>query len=303
MSIINQQFENLGAVRKSGLMALPLAKTYFPRLLHATFRNFTEPVTETRITHFHDIYHLVLVTGGRGHFVVGDKLQPTEPGLLFITSPGEPHAFMNVGEETTEYCEVTFEFTDTQGKPLTLPFHEALGTWAGCRCQPISVAAVSTELHVTLMEEIENMVRDGVSRKDHLDLLLNASLTRIFLALFAQLYQSVPVTKENDSMQHVREYIHHHYSRPLTLPQLARLARVSPNYLSRKFKQRFGMTPINYQQKLRIQTAANLLRATTHEIKEIAEVTGFSDVYFFSKIFKKTQGIPPGAYRKEARSM
>jgi len=57
-----------------------------------------------------------------------------------------------------------------------------------------------------------------------------------------------------------------------------------------------------YQHRLRIQAASNLLLTTQHPIKKIADLVGFNDVYFFSRMFKKHKGTPPGRFRRVASS-
>jgi len=59
-----------------------------------------------------------------------------------------------------------------------------------------------------------------------------------------------------------------------------------------------GCPPIAYQIKLRIESACNLLRFTSRPCKRIALNVGYSDVYHFSKSFKKLIGVSPSLYRK-----
>jgi AraC-like DNA-binding protein len=297
----NQQFDNLQKPHFIGSLIVPYKKPYFAHLLHAAAGKLNQGSKKARQTHQHDIYHIVLVTNGHGHFVIGNKLIRAEPGHLFLTSPKEPHSFLNAIGENAQYSEVTFEFRNHEGEPLTKPFHEVLSVWAGTSCRSVSHTIISGQLHLDLLHEIEQMIRQGSLQIPNLELSLNTSLNKIFLSLVHHINE-LPDTTASNRIDEVQEYIRSNVYQTLTLTRLAKLASLSPSYLSRRFKQRFGIPPMVFQQRLRIQSAANLLRTTDYPIKHISEITGFSDIYFFSRIFKKNQGQPPGRFRKTARN-
>ncbi|MNN92645.1 HTH-type transcriptional activator RhaS [compost metagenome] len=69
------------------------------------------------------------------------------------------------------------------------------------------------------------------------------------------------------------------------------------NYLYHFMKTHLGITPMQYIYKRRLDKAKDLLTSTDDTLADIASVTGFSDVYHFSKSFKKNTGISPRAYR------
>jgi AraC-like DNA-binding protein len=298
LNIINRIYMNTVAEPpQNGVFGLPLQEPWFVHIIHVTFRNY-HPPSYGRKSHVHDVYHIVLVSEGEGTFIVDNKPRYCERGDVVLTSPGEWHSFTYEGKRL-EYCEVTFEFRNRRGEVLTLPFHEVLAAWSGRSCPMIQVATTNPELHRTIMSEIESMARAGLSQeRDHL-LKLSAGLGRIFLALYTHLHSS-PKPSHADPMQRVHEFVHRHFNEQLTLEQLAEIADVTPNYLSRRFKTRYGTTPITYQHRLRAQAAADLLKTTEHPIKRIAEMVGFRDVYFFSRMFRKVRGVPPAKYRKTA---
>ncbi|MBQ4151248.1 MAG: helix-turn-helix transcriptional regulator [Clostridia bacterium] len=79
---------------------------------------------------------------------------------------------------------------------------------------------------------------------------------------------------------------------------LAEKAAVSEVYFRRVFKSQYGTSPKQYIQNLRIRTAENLLRNEYLSITSIAEMSGFSSVYHFSRTFKKATGYTPSEYVK-----
>lgn len=98
---------------------------------------------------------------------------------------------------------------------------------------------------------------------------------------------------------HAMKYIKEHYQRDISLSELAEVAGVSPNYLSRLFKEETGINFVDWLNKLRIEKAVQLMENSTMKIYEIAEKVGFSNYKYFSSIFKKITGHTPKQYQKQ----
>lgn len=82
--------------------------------------------------------------------------------------------------------------------------------------------------------------------------------------------------------------------------ELAASLHMSYGHLCRVYKQRTGITLIERMNRIRLEKAATLLREPSSPlVKEVAELAGFPDIYYFSKAFKKRYGLSPQSYRKE----
>ncbi|MCR8636522.1 AraC family transcriptional regulator [Paenibacillus radicis (ex Xue et al. 2023)] len=93
------------------------------------------------------------------------------------------------------------------------------------------------------------------------------------------------------------EYITLHFNKPLNLKNLSRTCHVHPAHLSRQFKKETGMTLTEFQQRQRIKEAKLLLSKNHASIAWIAGYVGFDDAGFFTRIFKKLEGMTPTEYR------
>ncbi len=98
--------------------------------------------------------------------------------------------------------------------------------------------------------------------------------------------------------QKVFKYIQQNLHKEFSLTDLAGIMDLNPAYFSSLFTQTMGISPIDFVNKRRIESAQRLLLGTHKTLKEIAAQTGFKDVYYFSRMFKKIAGIPPAGYRK-----
>ncbi len=76
------------------------------------------------------------------------------------------------------------------------------------------------------------------------------------------------------------------------------LKNISQKYFRTLFKTKFGTTPLQYAIEIKLLKSAKLLRETNLSITETAETCGFSDIYYFSRLFKKKYGISPRAFSK-----
>ncbi len=86
-----------------------------------------------------------------------------------------------------------------------------------------------------------------------------------------------------------------------TMDEIAQICGVSEGYFRKLFREYSGVNPIEFRQKHRIEKAKQLLLLDTHSIGEIADELNFSDIYHFSKTFKKITGISPQKYAKQIK--
>ena len=83
----------------------------------------------------------------------------------------------------------------------------------------------------------------------------------------------------------------------LNLNSIANHFQISPAYLSKKFKEQYQQSVIDYLYEVRITTAVSLLLETNLKISDIATMSGFVDSNAFIRIFKKIKGTTPGKYK------
>lgn len=95
-----------------------------------------------------------------------------------------------------------------------------------------------------------------------------------------------------------KEYIDQHLADKLTLNQVAEIVCLSPNYFSSMWKKEMQVGFVDYITEQRVEKAKELFATTDLRTHEVAELTGFGDDSYFSKIFRKVSGKNPGSFRK-----
>ncbi len=97
------------------------------------------------------------------------------------------------------------------------------------------------------------------------------------------------------------DYIANHFhNASLKISDLAALCEMSERYFSQIFSAYYGLTPKQYILNMRMEMARSLLSNGRSTIKEIAEQCGFSNAYYFTRLFHETVGLSPTEYRKNA---
>ncbi|MCM3627091.1 response regulator [Paenibacillus glycanilyticus] len=104
--------------------------------------------------------------------------------------------------------------------------------------------------------------------------------------------------KEHSIMRDIAKYMEQHYNREVTLQDISDRFYLSREYISRRFKQEMGENVFDYLGRIRVEKAKLLLQNPNLKIAQIAEMVGYDDDKYFSKVFKKFEGQSPNQYRK-----
>jgi AraC-like DNA-binding protein len=100
------------------------------------------------------------------------------------------------------------------------------------------------------------------------------------------------------ALKRAERFIWENYQKKITLNEAAEAAGLSPAYFSTVFKQEMGESFSQYLNRFRIEAACSALLNTELDISNIAQVCGYDDSSWFSKIFKSQTGMSPAQFRK-----
>lgn len=125
----------------------------------------------------------------------------------------------------------------------------------------------------------------------------NLSLVYRILADFENQFPSEHTSVIPSRMLETKEYIDYNFHLPLSISELAFRASVSESYFRKEFKQYFGLSPVAYIQKVRIENAKSMLLVGCYQVSEIATQCGFDNISYFSYVFRNHTGMTPSEYR------
>ena len=96
----------------------------------------------------------------------------------------------------------------------------------------------------------------------------------------------------------VKSFLDEHYKEKLSLESVSSHFFIDKHYLARLFKEHYGVTLVTYLQQVRITHAKRMLRFTDKSIEEIGLECGIGELNYFSRVFKKLEGVSPSEFRR-----
>ena len=147
-----------------------------------------------------------------------------------------------------------------------------------------------------LPKQYEQEIEQLITQMRQADgLCLSLSLAYRILHILLQI--GAPRKAEEPLIERLTAYIREHYREKISYERFAQELHISKSGLFRLFGSRFGKPPSRYINEYRISIATALLESTERSVKDIAYSVGFPDEFYFSKLFKKINGMAPSAYR------
>ena len=162
--------------------------------------------------------------------------------------------------------------------------------------EPIETDSFAFKLNNT--NEIYSLI-ERIERQNSTDgnsLLATSDFYRLLSVIESYRFQTYH--KHDERSKHAKEYIDLHFKETDCLENAAIESKVSRRRFNDLFKALFNSTPNRYLTSVRIKKAKELLLNPEISIKRIAELSGFEDFYYFSKVFKKETGLSPMQFRK-----
>lgn len=133
------------------------------------------------------------------------------------------------------------------------------------------------------------------------DMRINKSLSALLTLLMEQSWhpESKMVSRKRLELVEIKNYLDEHYTEKIVLDDLTERYYINKYYLTKIFKETYGSTINGYIIAKRITRAKQLLRFTDMTVDEIGNAVGMGDANYFSRTFRKVEGISPREYRKQ----
>ncbi len=163
----------------------------------------------------------------------------------------------------------------------------------------------SPVFHVDAVENISSTLTEIynlASSSDYIkDMRINEKLSVLLTFIMEQSWhpESRSIGRKKLELAEIRAYLDEHYTDKLSLEDLTEKFYINKCYLTRIFKETYGTTVNGYLIEKRITKAKRLLRFTDLTVEEIGVAVGMADPNYFSRMFRKIEGISPREYRKQ----
>ena len=254
--------------------------------------------------HNHDLFHYIYVAGGGGNIKIGIDDYPLFDDELFMIPSKVVHCFTADNKSGLKTIEVKFE---VKNKDL----FDKLNSMMDYRCR-------FDDLKVRHL--LENIICEGTNKSIYYKDIINLKFLEVLLNLARRFekdhsnmmdpleienidiedLKSIKAT--NSSLKETLLYMERNLESKLDLDGLARYCKMNRYHFNKLFNSNYGIPPIQYLNMLRLAKAKELLKYSELNITQIASVTGFSDIHYFSHYFKSKENMSPMQYMKNNRS-
>lgn len=147
---------------------------------------------------------------------------------------------------------------------------------------------------------LDNIYKTAVSSSYVRDMKINALISDLLVNLMEDAWnpENVALTDKQKEIQKIKVFLDSNYNTRITLDSLSSWFLIDKFYLCEQFKEHYGITINDYLTNVRITEAKKLLRFSNKTMEEIAEAIGINGAAYFSRLFKRVEGITPSSFRK-----
>lgn len=237
--------------------------------------------------HFHDTFSIGAITGGRSTYINGRRREAVGAGAVVVMNPGEVHACNPIADQPWSYTMLYVD-RDWLGS-----LQQELGLGADQDLRALGTTLTTDALLFRGLNDLGTVLLDADSEL----LQKQSAAVEFFCAVQLQLDPAAMIAEgDHAKLRHAAEFISDNRTEALTLAQICSAAELSPSYLIRAFKRRYGMTPHAYLINRRVQYGQSQLRRG-RAIAEVALDAGFADQAHFQRAFKRLLAATPRQYR------
>ena len=256
-------------------------------------------------SHWHEEIEITYVCAGSGKYRIDSTDYTIRQGDIIFIAPNTIHSGGMADAQTLKTDVFIFHTNllcpanaDAQINQFLTPIKN------GAVCIP-SIIHPADRAYT----DLKNVLFAGKScmeKKEYaFQLEVKAQLLQFFTLLYRNAYVqmqrvSFSYTKNEERIKAVIEYIERNYPAHLPVERLAQISGFSPCHFMNLFKKYTGSTCTSFVNQFRLDCAARKLLETDDSVLSIALNTGFNNVSFFNRAFKKQFGQTPGQYRKRS---
>lgn len=224
-------------------------------------------------------YQLIYIYKGAGHFYLNQKWEELLAGNVVLYRPMEPQWYAYYAKDKPEIYWI--HFTGSQCEAV-------LNRYAVENCY------IGENLSVKLL--FQYIITELQLKKMHYENIVLANFS-ILLSTIHRSFEKTLRPYENDfTIDRLICELNSKYMQDWSVASMADFCKLSDSYFSHTFRQRMGVSPMRFLNNLRIEKAKDFLMTNSMSVAAAAQLAGFKDPLYFSRVFKKYTGIAPNEF-------
>lgn len=267
---------------------------------------FQEDIINSHIDlHTHEFAEIIYVTSGECIQTIDGFAYHLKRGDMLFINRGSTHEFIPVNPFSYyNICfspEIIIKRVIDRHNAIELLSLSSLESLQSTDALPLSRFSFRGEERQWLEALLQDMHMEYMSDQSERNAILESYMTILIAKILRKIHCSISETQKELSgvWRAISEFIDENLNQKISLEDLAQQCFYNPSYFSRTFKQKFGLSPIEYIARERSKMAASLLTTTTLSMDAIAEKCGYGDKSSLYRAFEKNYGCSPSDYRKE----
>jgi AraC-like DNA-binding protein len=235
-------------------------------------------------------YLLVYTLHGQGILSYGGQEYTVSPGQVFFIDCRQRQYYAQTGTEPWEIYWVHFN-----GNGCSAYWKAICQTADGQPGEPLAWAE-----QAAFVDPIRLLLQLCTKPGLQTDILASQQVVSLLTTVLLAAGRLEPRARDHSpAVQAVLDRLQQQPAEAISLADLAATVSLNKQYLLRLFQRETGLTPLGYQQALRISQAKKLLRTTDLTVQMVAEKVGLDNGNYFIRLFKRLEGLTPLAYRKK----
>lgn len=266
-----------------------MLQNYFMHIHYCNGSKKWEPGRFARyVTRTLSHHELMYICDGTGQFNIRGRNYALEKGMLLYICPGEPYSFHLDADKPAGCLTVHFNCADVR-------FQD--GVWHVQDSAPLLTRHVTWKLHnPSLIEgQFQNLLERWNEKLPGYEVVTRTLLQQMVIDIVRDIRIQSRSRMVSGTVEAAVCYMREHISGKILLPVLAAAVGVSPAHLSRTFRESTGSTVIVYFNKMKIDKSKEFLMDGM-KIRLIAQNLGFADEFYFSRLFKRLEGVSPSEF-------
>jgi AraC-like DNA-binding protein len=230
-----------------------------------------------------DYFNLWVALDGQGELNTLGKTYQIHPGTAFVFSPHQEVS----AEKSSDQPVRNFACRFFQPRDTAQTMQDYASRLMGIQARDLALTKA--------------LCRAAIQSKNYDDELSKQQTNGLCYQLLARIWRDAHMPQHSDpdmAILRLIERLREQPSERLNLEEMAAATKLSLPQFNRRFMALTGESPVNFSIRQRIVHAKHYLSGSSLQISEIANILGYTDIYFFSRQFKKDTGMSPSAYRQ-----
>ncbi len=248
--------------------------------------------------HWHEEVEIISIKKGYGIVHVDLVRLEVKAGDFIFILPGQLHSIEQNQNFVMEYENIIFN-TDVLNTNDMCSINFLRPVFDGETNFPILIDGEKS-YYESIYRSIENLDDLCNRRPFGYQLAVKGTLFQIFFTLITNsdsISHKIKKNKSLDKMKIILSYIQENYSKQITIEEISGVCYYSKSHFMKFFKASTGQGFVQYLNDYRLNIAAQMLSSTSDNIIDIALKTGFENLSYFNRVFKKKYGTSPSQYR------